>query len=195
MKRVAAAAERNKTPILDTLRSVLPRSGLVLEVASGTGQHALYFAEELPSLTWQPTDADESALSSIAEYVHDAAMPNLLPPLALRADADEWPVARADAVLCINMIHIAPFGACLGLLRGARRCLASGSPLVLYGPFQIDGNWGADSNAAFDARLRSEDPAWGVRELRDIEQRARELGFELDAVIPRPANNHVVVFR
>ena len=194
-KRVAPAAERNKEPILETLRQVLPREGLVLEIASGSGQHAAFFARALSECSWQPSDADTGARASIAAYREEAGLTNLLAPLSIDASRAGWPIDRADAVVCINMIHIAPWQACVGLLDGAARVLSPGGPLVLYGPFVIDGDYQAPSNVAFDRRLRSENAAWGIRELRDVERAAGERGFTLERIVPRPANNHVVVFR
>jgi hypothetical protein len=194
-KRVAPAAERNKEPILEILREVLPEQGLVLEVASGSGQHAAFFARTLSPLVWQPSDADEGALASIRAYCDEAALGNLRSPLLLDASATSWPIERADAVVSINMIHIAPWAACLGLFDGSARILPDEAPVVLYGPFAIDGDFIAASNVEFDRRLRSENAAWGVRELRDVERAAKERGFRLDRVVARPANNQVVVFR
>jgi SAM-dependent methyltransferase len=195
MKRFAPAAERNKEPIAETLREVLPASGTVLEIASGSGQHAAFFARAFPALTWQPSDLDRDAVASIASYRDEAGLENLAEPLCLNVESASWPLAHADAVLCINMIHIAPWSACLALVSGAARLLAPGAPLVLYGPYRIDGDFTAPSNDAFDQRLRGEDPEWGVRELRDVDHAASECGFYLEGVIARPANNHVVVFR
>jgi len=194
-KRVAPAAERNKEPILEVLREVLPARGLVLEVASGSGQHAAFFAGKLPQLVWQPSDADAAALGSIAGYREEAGLSNMNPPIALDASGAPWPIERADAVVSINMIHIAPWAACLGLFDGGARILPVEAPLVLYGPFAIDGDFIAPSNIDFDRRLRGENEAWGVRELRDVERAAKERGFRLDRVVARPANNQVVVFR
>jgi SAM-dependent methyltransferase len=194
-KRVAPAAERNKEPILEILREVLPPRGLVLEVASGSGQHAAFFARLLPDIVWQPSDADPEALESIAAYCKEAGIANLRAPIALDASAASWPIANADALVSINMIHIAPWAACLGLFDGGSRILSPGAPLVLYGPFVIDGDFVAPSNVEFDRRLRSENAAWGVRELREVERAAEERGFRLDRVVARPANNQVVVFR
>jgi hypothetical protein len=195
MKRVAPAAERNKEPIAEVLAEVLPAAGVALEIASGSGQHAAFFAAAFPSLTWQPSDLDPDNLASIEAYVGEAGLPNLRPPIRLDAAADDWPVVRVDAVVCINMIHISPWSACLGLLRGAGRVLPQGHPLVLYGPFAIDGDYTAASNVAFDQRLRQENAAWGVRELREVERAGLDAGLALERVVPRPANNHVVVFR
>lgn len=162
MKRFAAAAERNKEPIVAVLREVLPASGTVLEIASGTGQHAAYFAGALSPLIWQPSDRDPDAVASIAAYRAEVALDNLAEPLLLDAESEPWPLQRADAVVCINMIHIAPWSACLGLLRGSARLLELGAPLVFYGPFRIDGDFTAPSNAAFDQRLRGENPECGA---------------------------------
>lgn len=195
MKRVAPAAERNKVAIAEVLEDVLPASGVVLEIASGSGQHSAFFAQTFPALTWQPSDLDSEALASIEAYRAEGGLANLLPAVRLDAASAEWPLARADVVVSINMIHIAPWDACVGLLRGAARVLPDGGPLVLYGPFSIDGDFTAPSNVAFDQRLRGDNPQWGVRELRDIERTAADAGLDLDRCVPRPANNHVVVFR
>ncbi|HEY3234954.1 MAG TPA: DUF938 domain-containing protein [Polyangiaceae bacterium] len=195
MKQVAPAAERNKGPILEVLREVLPESGLVLEIASGTGQHASSFASAIPSLDWQPTDIDPGALESIRAYWVEAALPNLRAPLLLDASSNDWPVQSADAIIAINMIHIAPWRACVGLLAGAVRLLPSGGPLVLYGPYIVDGDFIAPSNRQFDASLRAQNPQWGLREVRDVQRAALSAGLALDRVVPRPANNQVVVFR
>ncbi|HMJ12377.1 MAG TPA: DUF938 domain-containing protein [Polyangiaceae bacterium] len=195
MKRHAPAAERNKLPILEVLSEELPKAGTVLEIASGTGQHAAFFAQHLPGIVWQPSDASSDTLASIAEHVREAALPNLNAPILLDVHSAAWPVESVAAIVCINMIHIAPWSACLALLQGARRVLSPGSPLVLYGPYVIDGDFGAESNVAFDQRLRGENAEWGVRELRDIERAANAQDMSLANVVARPANNHVVVFR
>jgi cyclopropane fatty-acyl-phospholipid synthase-like methyltransferase len=194
-KRVAPAADRNKEAILEILREVLPARGVVLEVASGSGQHAVFFARALEHLTWQPSDADEQALDSIRAYANEANLENLRPPILLDARAAVWPLEHADAVVSINMIHIAPWEACLGLFARSAEIVGRGAPLVLYGPFAIDGDYMAPSNVEFDQRLRGENASWGVRELRDVERAALERGFRLERVAPRPANNQVVIFR
>ncbi|HVY48743.1 MAG TPA: DUF938 domain-containing protein [Minicystis sp.] len=191
----AAATERNRAPILEVLARVLPTKGFVLEIASGTGEHAVHFARALPGVRWQPTDADAAALGSIAAHRAEAELPNLLAPVRLDVRDAAWPVDAADAVVCINMIHIAPFAACEALFRGAAARLAPQSPLVLYGPFRFDGVFTAPSNAAFDADLRARDPAWGVRDLADVQRVARAAGFVRDELVGLPANNHAVVFR
>jgi predicted O-methyltransferase YrrM len=194
-KRQAPATARNREPILGVLARVLPDAGLVLELASGTGEHAVFFARALPGVRWQPTDRDPTALASIAAYRAEAGLANLLLPLALDAADEAWPVVQADAIVSINMIHISPFASCCGLFRGARRLLAAGAPLVLYGPFRFDGVFLAPSNAAFDADLRARDPAWGVRDLSEVDDVALAAGFERAELVALPANNHAVVFR
>lgn len=194
MKQHAPAAERNRDPILAVLRRVLPaRPGaLVLEVASGSGQHAVHFAAALPHLRWQPSDQDPVARDSVAAWRAEAGLDNLLPPLSLDVRGP-WPVQAADAIFCANMIHISPWACTLALLSGAAAVLPPGSPLVLYGPYRRGGAHTAPSNAAFDASLRSRDPSWGVRDLEAVVAQAR--GFALDEVVEMPANNLTVVLR
>jgi SAM-dependent methyltransferase len=177
------------------LRDTLPRPALVLEIASGTGEHAVWFSSALPEATWQPTDFDPDALSSIAAWRDKAGTPNLSPPLLLDAASDIWPVAQADAVVAINMIHIAPWSATQGLVAGAARVLNSGGLLFLYGPFREGGVHTGAGNAAFDADLRARDPSWGIRDLDEIAALARQHGFDAPERIPMPANNLSVVFR
>jgi SAM-dependent methyltransferase len=194
-KRHAPATERNREPLLAVLREVLPERGRVLEVASGTGQHAVYFARALPGLEWQPTDGDAGSLQSIEAWREEEGLPNVRPPVVLDASAPEWPVEEADAVVCINMVHISPWEACRGLMRGAARVLPPGGPLVLYGPYFIEGRPTAPSNLAFDASLRERNPAWGVRELEAVTEEARAHGLERERVVDMPSNNVTVVFR
>lgn len=195
-KERAPAAERNAEPIRAVLARALPPAGLVLEVASGTGQHAVHMARAFPQLTWQPSDPDPLARASIAAWREEAGLDNLLPALALDAAAEDWPIAAADAVVCINMIHIAPWATALGLLRGAARLLPAGGLLYLYGPYRFAGQFTAPSNAAFDASLRARDPAWGVRDLdEEIAPAAAAAGFELAELVAMPANNHSLLFR
>ena len=191
----APAAVRNREPILAVLRDYLPLSALVLEIASGTGEHAVWFSSALSALTWQPTDHDQAALRSIAAWRDMAGSPNLLPPLRLDASADTWPVAQADAVVAINMVHIAPWNATQGLIAGAARVLTPGGFLFLYGPFREGGVHTTASNAAFDAELRARDPSWGVRDLDEITALASQHGFKAPERIAMPANNLSVVFR
>lgn len=188
------ATDRNREPLLEALRPHLPPTGVVLEVASGSGEHAVFFGGALPGLRWQPSDPDPTCQASIAAWVEHEGLANVAPPLHLDATVWPWPLPHADAVLCVNMIHIAPWEATQGLVRGAARVLPVGGPLLLYGPFMVDGDT-APSNRAFDASLRARDPQWGVRELRDVEREARAHGLELAAQVPMPANNLTVVLR
>jgi SAM-dependent methyltransferase len=190
-----AHVARNREPILDVLRRVLPPAGLVVEVASGSGEHAAYFANGLPAVSWQPTDANPAALASIAAHRAAAGAANLLAPLRLDAMSQVWPVERADALVCINMIHIAPWTASEGLLAGARRTLRAGGVIYLYGPYRIDGRHTAPSNAEFDAWLRAQDAQWGVRDLAEVTDLAARHGFALAETVPMPANNLSVIFR
>jgi cyclopropane fatty-acyl-phospholipid synthase-like methyltransferase len=186
---------RNRDPILAVLQRVLPARGMVLEIASGTGEHALHFASALPHLTWQPTDQDDQALNSIAARREASGLPNLLAPLTLDAAAPDWPVERADAVVAINMVHISPWRATQGLMAGAERVLPPGDVLYLYGAYKEDGAHTASSNEAFDQDLRRRNPEWGVRDLEEVAELARAHGMELVERIAMPANNLSLVFR
>lgn len=189
------ATRRNREPILAVLREVLPASGTVLEIASGSGQHVAHFAEALPDLRWQPTDRDDATFASIRAWTE--ALDNVADPMVLDASAPPWPLDEQShrAVTCANMIHIAPWEACLGLFSGASRVLSGGDPLCLYGPFMRGGEHTAPSNAQFDASLRARDPRWGVRDLDVVENEAKNCGFELERIFEMPANNLTVVFR
>jgi len=195
MKRVAPHAARNREPILEVLRRVFPVRGRALEIGSGTGEHAAFFAAALPGLEWLPTDADADAIGSIDAYRLEAGLSNLAPARTLDACDGDWGVGAVDAILSCNMIHIAPWAAAEGLLRGAGRHLAPGGVAVIYGPFRVGGVFEAPSNAAFDAQLRARDPAWGVRDLEAVTARAAEAGLRREEVIAMPANNLAVVFR
>ncbi|MCW3480335.1 class I SAM-dependent methyltransferase [Neisseriaceae bacterium JH1-16] len=190
----APATERNRAAILAVLRRVLPGSGTVLEIASGTGQHAAYFAAALPQLTWQPSDPDAASRASIASWAAEAGLANLLPPLALDVCREPWDVAEAQAIVCINMIHIAPWAAAETLFAGAGRLLPPGGVLYLYGPYKRGGVHTAPSNAAFDAQLQASNPDWGVRDLVDVTMLAEQAGLRLAEVVEMPANNLSVVF-
>jgi hypothetical protein len=192
---LSPAVARNRDPILAVLRRFLPEQGTVLEIASGTGEHAAYFATHLPHLTWQPTDIDAEALASIEAHRAAANAPNLRAPLELNVIAPDWPVTRADAVVSINMIHISPWAAAQGLVFGAARLLAAGAPLYLYGPFKENGEHTAPSNAAFDASLRATNPWWGVRDAGEVRALADSNGFDFVERIAMPANNLSLVFR
>ncbi|MBW1904186.1 MAG: DUF938 domain-containing protein [Deltaproteobacteria bacterium] len=193
-KGFAPAAERNRQPILDVLRRVLPPAGLVLEVASGTGQHAIFFSERLPALQWQPTDASPEALQSIGAWVDVAARDNLLAPLDLDVRSPQWPISQADALLCINMIHISPWEATEALFQGASQLLEVGAPLITYGPYRLHGEHTAPSNAAFDQSLRSRNARWGVRDIDDLRDLGGRTGFVLEERVGMPANNMILVW-
>ena len=192
-KRVAPAAARNVEPIGDVLAKWLPERGTVLEVASGTGEHALAFARRFPALEWQPSDPDPDALVSIAAWGRDAPA-NWCAPVRLDAAAPEWPVAAADAVLNINMVHISPWAAALGLLDGAARLLAPGAPLILYGPWIEPGVETAPSNISFDHSLRSRDAAWGLRRTDEFAAEADARGLAFDCRVRMPSNNLMLRF-
>lgn len=195
-RRHAPATLRNREPILAILREVLPPSGQVLEVASGSGEHALFFAGQLPGIVWQPSDPDPSALASIAAWQAGEGLANLLSPIELdAASPDSWGSVQVDALVCINMVHISPWEATLGLLAGAGRVLAAGAPLVLYGPYRREGRELAPSNAAFDEDLKRRDPRWGLRLLEDVVHEAERAGFVCERVDEMPANNLTVVLR
>jgi tRNA G46 methylase TrmB len=189
----APAAERNKAAILAVLRRVLPTSGLVLEIASGTGQHVAHFARELPHLQWQPSDPDLRMQDSILAWAVQAGLDNVRTPIALDVASETWP--RADAVVCINMIHIAPWAATSQLMRGAARVLPREGVLYLYGPYRRYGGHTFSSNDAFDRQLRENNPEWGVRDLENVSRLAADCGFVLDEVIEMPANNLSVIYR
>jgi hypothetical protein len=189
------AAERNKQPIAAVLARVLPATGLVLEIASGTGQHAEHFARTLPGLTWQPTEADTDMLGPLGARVQRAALPNLLLPLAFDVHDAQRPLASVAAIFCSNMIHIAPWSACAALLAHAEPWLAPGAPLVLYGPFKREGVPTAPSNTVFDADLRRRNPAWGLRDLEEVVELARRHAIVLVEVVAMPANNLTVVLQ
>ena len=191
----APAAARNRDPILNVLRGVLPEAGTVLEVASGSGEHVLHFAAHLPKLTFCPSDPSPEARRSIAAWIEASGAANIRPPLALDAAAPHWPLESADAILCINMIHISPWAATQGLFAGAGALLPPGAPLYLYGPYKRHGAHTAESNAAFDASLRAQNAEWGVRDLEAVAACAASAGFEAPLVVAMPANNLSVIFR
>ena len=191
----AAATERNREPILAVLRRVLPAEGLVLEIASGTGQHAVFFAAALPALRWQPSDPSLAHRHSVAAWSSATGATNVAAALDLDVERWPWPVAHADAIVCINMVHIAPRSAAEALFAGAARVLPLGGVLFLYGPFMRDGQHTSESNQRFDERLRAEDPRWGVRDLTDVTALARAAGLGEPEIIPMPANNLSLVFR
>lgn len=188
------ATLRNREPILAILRAELPATGTVLEVASGTGEHALFFASALPGLAWQPSDPDPTARRSIEAWAATVPLPNLRPPLDLDVTAERWPLDRADALVAINLTHISPWDATRGLIAGAARLLSPGGPLILYGPFLEDGVAPAPSNLAFDSDLRARNPAWGLRRVEAIAALAAP-AFDGPVRHPMPANNLTLLFR
>lgn len=196
-RRHAPAAERNREPILGVLRRVLPTRGTVLEIASGSGQHVAHFAAALPELTFQPTDRSDQDFASITAWCADAGLRNVRAPVVLDVTSDPWPAAIGivDAIFNANMIHIAPWEACLGLLRGAGAHLAHDGVLVTYGPYRIAGQHTAPSNEAFDCDLRARDPSWGVRDLEEVAQVAERHGLVVAERVAMPANNFTIVFR
>jgi len=194
------AADRNKQPILDVLRTVLPARGAALEIASGTGQHAAWFAAALPGWTWQPTDADADSLPAIAAWTSQAGLANVRPPLLLDVTAPQWPSQGApftepfDAIYCANMLHISPWATCAGLMQGAARHLAPGGVLVTYGPYLEDDVPTAPGNLSFDQSLRQRNPAWGIRRREDVALEAQRSGLALHQRHAMPANNLLLVF-
>ena len=195
MKRHAPAAGRNREPIAAVLTEELPPSGLVLEVASGTGEHAVHFARTFPHLRWQPSDPDPAARDSIETWREDEGLANVLPPLDLNAADTAWPLAQAAAVLCINMAHISPISATEGLVAGAARLLGRDAPLILYGPWLEADVETAPSNLAFDADLKSRGPEWGLRQVEWLDRIAAGAGFRRTRRVAMPANNLILVYR
>ena len=193
-RRHSPAAERNGPPILAELQRVLPPTGVMREIASGTGQHAAFFSEGLPGWTWQPSDAEAAALPSIAAWCD--GLVRVRPPITLNVLDAEWPgvPAQVNAIYCANMIHIAPWECTAGLMQGAARHLAPGGVLITYGPYIVEGEPTAPSNLAFDADLRHRNPAWGIRRLGDVEAQATAAGLALRERLAMPANNMLLVW-
>ena len=195
MKREAPAATRNRQPILDVLQPHLPEKGLVLEIASGTGEHVVHYAAARPGLTFQPSDPDAGARASVDDWVRTLGLGNVKPALEIDVTRETWPVERADAVLCCNMIHIAPWEAAVGLVTGAGRLVPSGGLLFLYGPYRRGGRHTAPSNEAFDSDLKRRKPAWGVRDLEAVIELAELHGFSAPEIVEMPANNLSLLFK
>jgi hypothetical protein len=195
MRRQAPAAARNRQPILDVLQPHLPATGVVLEVASGSGEHIAHFAQALPDLTFQPSDPDAAARASIDDWTATLDLSNVRPALDLDAASDAWPIATADVVACINMTHISPWRSTIGLIRGAARLLPGNGTLFLYGPYFRSGIDTAPGNLAFDRALRARDPAWGIRSLEDVAMLAEANGFATPRVVEMPVNNLSLIFR
>lgn len=190
----ATATVRNREPIADVLQTCLPDNGMVLEIASGTGEHACYFGGRFPHLIWQPSEPDAHLRRSISAWAGRLGLKNVLPPLEIDAAAPTWPVVRAEAVVCINMVHIAPFAACEGLMRNAAKVLPRGGVLYMYGPFWVEGVTAAPSNEAFDASLKAQNAAWGVRDLNEVAKVGNRSGMVMRAPVAMPANNFSVIF-
>ena len=190
------AADRNKQPILDVLRKVLPENGNAVEIASGTGQHVAWFAAALPQWTWQPTDAMPVAMESISAYIAEQGLRNVRSPLVLDVMAPEWLPgdSKFDLIYCANMLHISPWATCAALMQGSARHLAPGGVLVTYGPYLEDGVPTSEGNISFDQSLRSQDPTWGIRRREDVEQEAARAGLQLQARHAMPANNLLLVW-
>ncbi|MEM7690258.1 MAG: DUF938 domain-containing protein [Pseudomonadota bacterium] len=196
MKKHAPATLRNREAILDVLREELPASGTVLEIAAGSGEHAVFFASHLPDLDWQPSDPAPEALASIAAHREEAGLPDLKAPVELDASAATWNVREADAIVCINMVHISPWSATQGLFAGAAQILSGkNAPLILYGPYFEQGVEPAPSNLQFDQSLKARDPAWGIRHVEDLDRLAAGAGFKRSARHVMPANNLMLVYR
>ena len=195
MKRHAPATARNAEPLAEVLAIELPETGLVLEVASGTGEHAVFLARKFPHLRWQPSDTDPDALASINAWRSEAGLDNLAAPIALDAARCDWQARNADAILCVNMVHISPWEAVEGLFAGAERVLDINAPLILYGPYREAGIETAPSNLAFDQSLKQRDPAWGLRHVEDMDRLAAKYGLARTARHAMPANNLVLVYR
>jgi hypothetical protein len=192
-RKHAPATLRNREPIAEVLAEVLPAAGTVLEIASGSGEHCAFFAARFPALRWQPSDPEPAARASIAAWC--AGLANVAPPLAIDAAAPDWPVDPADALLCINMVHISPWEATLGLLDGAARVLPADAPLILYGPYRRAEVPTAPSNEAFDASLRARDPRWGLRDVAEVTGAAVARGLRFERLVEMPANNSILIYR
>lgn len=189
------AAERNKQPILEVLQHELPARGLVLEIASGSGQHIVHFARALPGLTWQPSERDHASLVAVRARMADCRLSNIASPVQLDVALAPWAVAKADAIVCINLTHIAPWDMTVALFRGGAGLLAAGAPLLLYGPFMRNGEHMSTGNEAFDQRLRQQDPRWGIRDAGAVSTLARGHGFRFEHEVEMPANNLTLIYR
>jgi cyclopropane fatty-acyl-phospholipid synthase-like methyltransferase len=195
LRQRSPSAERNREPILAVLREALPAGARVLEIASGTGQHAMCFAAALPGVDWQPSDADADARASIAAWIAHDGLPNVRAPLALDVHQPDWGVTSLDALVCINMIHISPWSATQALFAGASRYLVDGGVLFLYGPYKRGGAHTSPSNDAFDQQLQSRDPSWGVRDMEAVVALGAASGLICEQTVAMPANNFSLVFR
>ncbi|MDF1660264.1 MAG: DUF938 domain-containing protein [Planctomycetota bacterium] len=195
MKMHNASAQRNRDEILVELKNFLPQEGTVLEISSGCGVHCSHFAPHFPNLTWQPTELNPDKIVSLRLYREESGAPNLLAPLKLDTCSENWPLQSAEAMVNINMIHAAPWEACLGLLKGSARTLTPGAPLFMYGPYLRSDRETVPSNLEFDRRLRAKDPSWGLRQLETVIEKAEEAGLKFEQVLDVPNNNCVVIYR
>jgi len=196
-RQTAPATARNREPILHHLKQWLPnrKGALILEIAAGTGEHAVFFAPHFPQSVWQPTDMDPSAKASISAWIAETGVENVFDPLSLDVTDNRWPVDKAEGMLCINMIHISPWAATESLMKGAQRTLSDGGVLVTYGPYKRHGQHTAPSNEAFNASLKARNPEWGIRDLEAVVEEAEKNGMSCEEVAPMPANNFCVLFR
>ena len=194
-RQYAPATARNRDFILDVLRQVLPTTGVIIEIASGSGEHVVHFARNFPSLVFQPSDPEPDALRSISAWTKATNVTNVRAPIVLDVSQLSWPIASADGIICINMVHISPWDTTVGLIRGAAAILPPGSPFYLYGPYKRKGFATAPSNQAFDRNLCDRNPSWGLRDLEAVAAIAQSIGFSVPAVTEMPANNLSVVFR
>jgi hypothetical protein len=195
LRQYAPATLRNRDLIFGVLRDVLPTEGVILEIASGSGEHVVHFAKKFPSLIFQPSDREPDALQSVAAWMKATGVPNVRPPMILDVSQSPWPIASADGIICINMVHISPWEATLGLISGAAAILTPTAPLYLYGPYKREGIATAPSNQAFDRSLRDSNPTWGLRDLEAVTAVAQTVGFSVPTITVMPANNLSVVFR
>lgn len=193
-KRHAPATARNRDAIASVIGKYLPKTGTILEIASGTGEHLVHFARTFPQLLWQPSDYDQAGLASINAWASDSGLDNILPPIRIDAASTDWPIEQADGILCINMIHISPWEATMGLISGSASRLSKGAPLYLYGPYIQKGVPTVESNLAFDRSLRDRNAAWGLRSVEDVVEYAKQKGIMLQAIREMPSNNLSLVF-
>ena len=195
LRQYAPATLRNRDLILGILRDVLPTKGAILEIASGSGEHVVHFARSFPDLVFQPSDCEPKFLESVAAWVEATRVANVLAPMVLDVSQSPWPIASADGIICINMVHISPWEATLGLVRGAAAILPPTAPLYLYGPYKREGFATVPSNQAFDRSLRDRNATWGLRDLEAVAAAAQSVGFSVPTITEMPANNLSVVFR
>ncbi|GAB5487972.1 MAG: DUF938 domain-containing protein [Parasphingorhabdus sp.] len=191
----APATMRNRDAIVSVLSQILPETGTILEIASGTGEHAVYFGQKFPDLTFQPSDPDPECCRSIAAWTAREQVENILPPIQLDALENTWDIKAPVTILCINMIHIAPWEAAIGLFNHAAKMLSVGAALYLYGPYFRDGVEPAEGNLSFERSLKSRNLQWGIRDVADMDTLAEKTGFKREQLIEMPANNISLIYR